>query len=105
MQATQTFLNRRLRVPRKALEAQPNCACEERYLLTVSEVPELIILDQATGTRMRRFDAHILRYLVTSGALPKHYHRTGTYACNKNLVWHLFLAAAAAQMSFTQLSR
>jgi len=107
MQATQPFLNRRRirRTLREISACQPNCIHAGRYLLTLSETPELIIFDQATSTAMRRFDAEILRYLVTSGALPRHYHRAGTYTCNKDLVWHLFLAAAAAQMSFTQLSR
>lgn len=39
----------------------------------------------------------IVRYLFESRALPGEFHRMGTYPCDKCVVWHLILAAAAAQ--------
>ena len=85
-------------------QRQPACASQERYVLTLSTTPELMIHDRHTRIPTQCWGADILRYLVTTGALPRQYHRFGTYPCNKELVWHLLLAATAAEMSLNQLN-
>ena len=88
-----------------SLHQHPNqCPRDAQYLLTLSPTPSLVIRHREAGVEMKRWGADILRYLISTGALPRQYHRLGTYPCNKDLVWHLLLAATAAQMSLQQIN-
>ena len=79
-----------------------------RYLLEVTDDDATLrvrVLDGAANMALACWDGRIVRELVASNALPPHLARIGVHACDKTRVWHLILAATAAQMALTALER
>ena len=67
------------------------------YQLTLTTDLSIAITDTRARQLLCRWRGPVVRYLIESRALPGDFHRVGTYACDKCVVWHLILAATAAR--------
>ena len=68
------------------------------YQLTVGTDLSITISRNATAPlSLCYWRGPIVRYLFESKVLPGEFHRMGTYPCDKCVVWHLILAAAAVR--------
>ena len=87
----------------------PAKAAKARYRLVVMDCPDtgprIQVVDCDRGCRMFDWQGDVARYLLHSGEFERlGTARNGCYPCDKQTVWHLALAAAAARSVIARLS-
>ena len=64
-----------------------------------SQEPCVAIYRAGYTNTWREWRGEVARFILEQGILPRHHCRSGCYACDKQLVWHIILAAAAASVA------
>lgn len=65
--------------------------------------PCIRIVEQDTGRVSREWRGLTASHILTFGVLPARYCRPGRHDCTRRLIWHLILAATAAECAIEKL--
>jgi len=102
MAATQTAIGNGVEAPGSVSGKPPT-----RYQLIVNRAAAggvgLRVLDLRTGYWLFEWDGFIARYVIEHGGLCRDLRAVGCHDCDKCLVWHLAMIAAAGKTLLARL--